>query len=160
MNYLNKEFVKSYKFSTVQDPKCGNLVSTTERINGNTYLVSTRANTTTVVGNLYKVMDPSEKQFNYVLLCGVSYQNLTENPTDLDTELEVAAIRAQMRPQAVMYFEDILDDTQFENIAKIYDKPVYLIMTQTSNNSSKEYEKELSYQEKMDALNYAFEKYN
>ena len=109
-----------------------------------------------MVGNVYK-LDPSDEQpNNYMLLCGVSYQDPDDyNPND-EQETEVAAIRAQLRPQIIMYFNDMVDEETFNKIGYI----MYLQNLTPMNPKVEKVSIRLSQDEKDNALNYAFEKYN
>ena len=109
-----------------------------------------------MVGNVYK-LDPSDEQpNNYMLLCGVSYQDPDDyNPND-EQETEVAAIRAQLRPQIIMYFNDMVDEDTFNKISYV----MYLQNLTPMNPKVEKVSIRLSQDEKDNALNYAFEKYN
>lgn len=157
MNKLTKELVATYKFTSIgninyyQEP-----VEFKERINGIDYYAHVPRTNITVVGNVYK-LDPSDEQpNNYMLLCGVSYQDPDDyNPND-EQETEVAAIRAQLQPQIIMYFNDMVGEYTFNNIS--YE--MYLQNNTPMNPKVEKVSIRLSQDEKDDALDYAFEKYN
>ena len=156
MNKLTKELVATYKFASTDADFYKAPVELYERINGFDYCARVPRTNITVVGNVYK-LDPSDEQpNNYMLLCGVSYQDPDDyNPND-EQETEVAAIRAQLRPQIIMYFNDIVDEETFNNIS-------YVMYLQNHTPRHPKVEKvsiRLSQDEKDNALNYAFEKYN
>lgn len=156
MNKLTKELVATYKFTSADSDFIMAPVELYERINGFDYYAHVPRTNITVVGNVYR-LDPSDEQpNNYMLLCGVSYQDPDDyNPND-EQETEVAAIRAQLRPQIIMYFNDMVDEETFNNIS-------YVMYLQNHTPMSPKVEKvsiRLSQDEKDNALNYAFEKYN
>ena len=119
MNKLTKELVATYKFASTDADFYKAPVELYERINGFDYCARVPRTNITVVGNVYK-LDPSDEQpNNYMLLCGVSYQDPDDyNPND-EQETEVAAIRAQLRPQIIMYFNDMVDEETFNNISYV-----------------------------------------
>ena len=101
MNKLTKELVATYKFASTDADFYKAPVELYERINGFDYCARVPRTNITVVGNVYK-LDPSDEQpNNYMLLCGVSYQDPDDyNPND-EQETEVAAIRAQVEKYVV-----------------------------------------------------------
>lgn len=156
MNKLTKELVATYKFASADSDFILEPVELYERINGFDYYAYVPRTNITVVGNVYKI-DPSDEQpNNYMLLCGVSYQDPDDyNPND-EQETEVAAIRAQLRPQIIMYFNDMVDEETFNKIGYI----MYLQNLTPMNPKVEKVSIRLSQDEKDNALNYAFEKYN
>ena len=156
MNKLTKELVATYKFASADSDFILEPVELYERINGFDYYAYVPRTNITVVGNVYK-LDPSDEQpNNYMLLCGVSYQDPDDyNPND-EQETEVAAIRAQLRPQIIMYFNDMVDEETFNKIGYI----MYLQNLTPMNPKVEKVSIRLSQDEKDNALNYAFEKYN
>ena len=156
MNKLTKELVATYKFASTDVDFYKAPVELYERINGFDYCARVPRTNITVVGNVYK-LDPSDEQpNNYMLLCGVSYQDPDDyNPND-EQETEVAAIRAQLRPQIIMYFNDMVDEETFNNISYV----MYLQNHTPMNTKVEKVSIRLSQDEKDNALNYAFEKYN
>ena len=156
MNKLTKELVATYKFASTDADFYKAPVELYERINGFDYCARVPRTNITVVGNVYK-LDPSDEQpNNYMLLCGVSYQDPDDyNPND-EQETEVAAIRAQLRPQIIMYFNDMVDEETFNNISYV----MYLQNHTPMNPNVEKVSIRLSQDEKDNALNYAFEKYN
>ena len=156
MNKLTKELVATYKFTSADSDFILEPVELYERINGFDYYAYVPRTNITVVGNVYKI-DPSDEQpNNYMLLCGVSYQDPDDyNPND-EQETEVAAIRAQLRPQIIMYFNDMVDEETFNKIGYI----MYLQNLTPMNPKVEKVSIRLSQDEKDNALNYAFEKYN
>ena len=156
MNKLTKELVATYKFASTDADFYKAPVELYERINGFDYCARVPRTNITVVGNVYK-LDPSDEQpNNYMLLCGVSYQDPDDyNPND-EQETEVAAIRAQLRPQIIMYFNDMVDEETFNNISYV----MYLQNHIPMNPKVEKVSIRLSQDEKDNALNYAFEKYN
>ena len=156
MNKLTKELVATYKFASTDADFYKAPVELYERINGFDYCARVPRTNITVVGNVYK-LDPSDEQpNNYMLLCGVSYQDPDDyNPND-EQETEVAAIRAQLRPQIIMYFNDMVDEETFNNISYV----MYLQNHIPMNPKVEKVSIRLSKDEKDNALNYAFEKYN
>lgn len=156
MNKLTKELVATYKFTSTDDDFYKEPVELKERINGFDYYAYVPRTNITVVGNVYKI-DPSDEQpNNYMLLCGVSYQDPDDYDLNDEQETEVAAIRAQLRPQIIMYFNDMVDEETFNKIG-------YIMYLQNLTPMSPKVEKvsiRLSQDEKDNALNYAFEKYN
>ena len=156
MNKLTKELVATYKFTSAGSGFYPEPVELCERINGFDYYARVPRTNITVVGNVYK-LDPSDEQpNNYMLLCGVSYQDPDDyNPND-EQETEVAAIRAQLRPQIIMYFNDMVDEETFNKIGYI----MYLQNLTPMNPKVEKVSIRLSQDEKDNALNYAFEKYN
>lgn len=156
MNKLTKELVVTYKFTSTDADFYKEPVELKERINGFDYYAYVPRTNITVVGNVYK-LDPSDEQpNNYMLLCGVSYQDPDDyNPND-EQETEVAAIRAQLRPQIIMYFNDMVDEETFNKIGYI----MYLQNLTPMNPKVEKVSIRLSQDEKDNALNYAFEKYN
>ena len=156
MNKLTKELVATYKFTSADSDFILEPVELYERINGFDYYAHVPRTNITVVGNVYK-LDPSDEQpNNYMLLCGVSYQDPDDyNPND-EQETEVAAIRAQLRPQIIKYFNDMVDEETFNNISYV----MYLQNRTPMNPKVEKVSIRLSQDEKDNALNYAFEKYN
>lgn len=156
MNKLAKELVATYKFTSTDSDFILTPVELYERINGFDYYAHVPRTNITVVGNVYK-LDPSDEQpNNYMLLCGVSYQDPDDyNPND-EQETEVAAIRAQLRPQIIMYFNDMVDEETFNSISYV----MYLQNNTPMNPKVEKVSIRLSQDEKDNALNYAFEKYN
>ena len=156
MNKLTKELVATYKFTSAGSGFYPEPVELCERINGFDYYARVPRTNITVVGNVYK-LDPSDEQpNNYMLLCGVSYQDPDDyNPND-EQETEVAAIRAQLRPQIIMYFNDMVDEETFNSISYV----MYLQNNTPMNPKVEKVSIRLSQDEKDNALNYAFEKYN
>lgn len=156
MNKLTKELVATYKFTSTDADFYKEPVELKERINGFDYYAYVPRTNITVVGNVYK-LDPSDEQpNNYMLLCGVSYQDPDDYDLNDEQETEVAAIRAQLRPQIIMYFNDMVDEETFNKIC-------YIMYLQNLTPMSPKVEKvsiRLSQDEKDNALNYAFEKYN
>lgn len=156
MNKLTKELVATYKFTSADSDFIMAPVELYERINGFDYYAHVPRTNITVVGNVYRLNPSDEQPNNYMLLCGVSYQDPDDyNPND-EQETEVAAIRAQLRPQIIMYFNDMVDEETFNNIS-------YVMYLQNHTPMSPKVEKvsiRLSQDEKDNALNYAFEKYN
>lgn len=156
MNKLTKELVATYKFASADSDFILTPVELYERINGFDYYAHVPRTNITVVGNVYK-LDPSDEQpNNYMLLCGVSYQDPDDYDLNDEQETEVAAIRAQLRPQIIMYFNDMVDEETFNKIC-------YIMYLQNLTPMSPKVEKvsiRLSQDEKDNALNYAFEKYN
>lgn len=156
MNKLTKELVATYKFTSTDADFYKEPVELKERINGFDYYAYVPRTNITVVGNVYK-LDPSDEQpNNYMLLCGVSYQDPDDYDLNDEQETEVAAIRAQLRPQIIMYFNDMVDEETFNKIG-------YIMYLQNLTPMSPKVEKvliRLSQDEKDNALNYAFEKYN
>lgn len=156
MNKLTKELVATYKFASADSDFILTPVELYERINGFDYYAHVPRTNITVVGNVYK-LDPSDEQpNNYMLLCGVSYQDPDDYDLNDEQETEVAAIRAQLRPQIIMYFNDMVDEETFNKIG-------YIMYLQNLTPMSPKVEKvsiRLSQDEKDNALNYAFEKYN
>lgn len=154
MNKLTKELVATYKFTSTDADFYKEPVEL--RINGFDYYAYVPRTNITVVGNVYK-LDPSDEQpNNYMLLCGVSYQDPDDYDLNDEQETEVAAIRAQLRPQIIMYFNDMVDE-------EIFNKIGYIMYLQNLTPMSPKVEKvsiRLSQDEKYNALNYAFEKYN
>lgn len=156
MNKLTKELVATYRFTSADSDFILTPVELCERINGFDYYAHVPRTNITVVGNVYR-LDPSDEQpNNYMLLCGVSYQDPDDyNPND-EQETEVAAIRAQLRPQIIMYFNDMVDEETFNNISYV----MYLQNHTPMNPKVEKVSIRLSQDEKDNALNYAFEKYN
>lgn len=157
MNKLTKELVVTYKFTSI-----GNTnyylepAKLKERINGIDYYADVPRANITVVGNVYK-LDPSDEQpNNYMLLCGVSYQDPDDYNPNVEQETEVAAIRAQLQPQIIMYFNDMVSEHTFNSIS--YE--MYLQNNTPMNPKVEKVSIRLSQDEKDNALNYAFEKYN
>ena len=83
MNKLTKELVATYKFTSADSDFILEPLELYERINGFDYYAHVPRANITVVGNVYK-LDPSDEQpNNYMLLCGVSYQDPDDyNPND------------------------------------------------------------------------------
>ena len=156
MNKLTKELVATYKFTSADSDFILEPVELYERINGFDYYAHVPRTNITVVGNVYK-LDPSDEQpNNYMLLCGVSYQDPDDYDLNDEQETEVAAIRAQLRPQIIMYFNDMVDEETFNKIGYI----MYLQNNTPMNPKVEKVSIRLSQDEKDNALNYAFEKYN
>ena len=156
MNKLTKELVATYKFTSADSDFILEPVELYERINGFDYYARVPRTNITVVGNVYK-LDPSDEQpNNYMLLCGVSYQDPDDYDLNDEQETEVAAIRAQLRPQIIMYFNDMVDEETFNKIGYI----MYLQNLTPMNPKVEKVSIRLSQDEKDNALNYAFEKYN
>lgn len=156
MNKLTKELVATYKFTSTDADFYKEPVELKERINGFDYYAYVPRTNITVVGNVYK-LDPSDEQpNNYMLLCGVSYQDQDDYDLNDEQETEVAAIRAQLRPQIIMYFNDMVDEETFNKIGYI----MYLQNLTPMNPKVEKVSIRLSQDEKDNALNYAFEKYN
>lgn len=156
MNKLTKELVATYKFASADSDFILTPVELYERINGFDYYAHVPRTNITVVGNVYK-LDPSDEQpNNYMLLCGVSYQDPDDYDLNDEQETEVAAIRAQLRPQIIMYFNDMVDEETFNKIGYI----MYLQNLTPMNPKVEKVSIRLSQDEKDNALNYAFEKYN
>ena len=156
MNKLTKELVATYKFASADSDFILEPVELYERINGFDYCARVPRTNITVVGNVYK-LDPSDEQpNNYMLLCGVSYQDPDDYDLNDEQETEVAAIRAQLRPQIIMYFNDMVDEETFNKIGYI----MYLQNLTPMNPKVEKVSIRLSQDEKDNALNYAFEKYN
>ncbi len=94
LDYLHKDFVKAYYYTTLGTE---NNIVNNETVNGCTYVTVTEFCGTTVVGLLYRVYNPSTKSYNYVLHVGTSTQY-----DWLDTEeeeFENAHINALTNPQ-------------------------------------------------------------
>ena len=156
MNKLTKELVATYKFTSAGSGFYPEPVELCERINGFDYYARVPRTNITVVGNVYK-LDPSDEQpNNYMLLCGVSYQDPDDYNLNDEQETEVAAIRAQLRPQIIMYFNDMVDEDTFNSISYV----MYLQNRTPMNPKVEKVSIRLSQDEKDNALNYAFEKYN
>ena len=156
MNKLTKELVATYKFTSADSDFILEPVELYERINGFDYYAHVPRTNITVVGNVYK-LDPSDEQpNNYMLLCGVSYQDPDDYDLNDEQETEVAAIRAQLRPQIIMYFNDMVDEETFNKISYV----MYLQNLTPMNPKVEKVSIRLSQDEKDNALNYAFEKYN
>lgn len=156
MNKLTKELVATYKFTSTDADFYKEPVKLKERINGFDYYAYVPRTNITVVGNVYK-LDPSDEQpNNYMLLCGVSYQDPDDYDLNDEQETEVAAIRAQLRPQIIMYFNDMVDEETFNKIGYI----MYLQNLTPMNPKVEKVSIRLSQDEKDNALNYTFEKYN
>ena len=156
MNKLTKELVATYKFTSADSDFILEPVELYERINGFDYYAHVPRANITVVGNVYK-LDPSDEQpNNYMLLCGVSYQDPDDYDLNDEQETEVAAIRAQLRPQIIMYFNDMVDEETFNRISYV----MYLQNLTPMNPKVEKVSIRLSQDEKDNALNYAFEKYN
>lgn len=156
MNKLTKELVATYKFTSTGSGFYPEPVELCERINGFDYYARVPRTNITVVGNVYK-LDPSDEQpNNYMLLCGVSYQDPDDYNLNDEQETEVAAIRAQLRPQIIMYFNDMVDEDTFNSISYV----MYLQNRTPMNPKVEKVSIRLSQDEKDNALNYAFEKYN
>lgn len=156
MNKLTKELVATYKFTSTDADFYKEPVELCERINGFDYYAYVPRTNITLVGNVYK-LDPSDEQpNNYMLLCGVSYQDPDDYDLNDEQETEVAAIRAQLRPQIIMYFNDMVDEETFNKIGYI----MYLQNLTPMNPKVEKVSIRLSQDEKDNALNYAFEKYN
>ena len=156
MNKLTKELVATYKFTSTDADFYKEPVELKERINGFDYYAYVPRTNITVVGNVDK-LDPSDEQpNNYMLLCGVSYQDPDDYDLNDEQETEVAAIRAQLRPQIIMYFNDMVDEETFNKICYI----MYLQNHTPMNPKVEKVSIRLSQDEKNNALNYAFEKYN
>ena len=156
MNKLTKELVATYKFTSAGSGFYPEPVELYERINGFDYYAHVPRTNITVVGNVYK-LDPSDEQpNNYMLLCGVSYQDPDDYDLNDEQETEVAAIRAQLRPQIIMYFNDMVDEETFNSISYV----MYLQNNTPMNPKVEKVSIRLSQDEKDNALNYAFEKYN
>ena len=117
MNYTNKELVRSFDWSDFRDSR---EINKKVIINGRTYYKMGIHTATSVVGDLYKLNDPSEKQFNYVLMLGVARQHPCDTKITYEKGIEIAAINAKIDPVAVIRFPEAIDWNTFRYLAMTY----------------------------------------
>ena len=108
--FLTKEFVTSYFYDNCSLDR---FVCKPVKYMGRTYNKIGQETASTVVGNIYKVFDPSLKLNKYLMIVGVARQHPNDNVAKRDIGVEIASENAMMSPKLIS-----LDE--FKEFAKMY----------------------------------------
>ena len=118
MDYLSKEFIRTYNFSTRTygaDYMCKEF-----KFNGRTYTKCGELQEVTFVGNLYKVFDPSINRSKYMLMIGTAKQHPCDLSTSREEGLEIANTHAHENPSIVMEVQQNFDKHSFNEFCCMY----------------------------------------
>lgn len=112
---ITKEFVKSYSFNDIfhnRSDKKNNV------INGRTHIILGTNQAIGIVGNLYRMFDPSVESYKYLLLVGVGMQDVN-NPSIINEDdlYELACINAVINPTLVMNLDKELSEDNFLDLS-------------------------------------------
>lgn len=116
-NLLNKELVRSFDWSDYGQNRS---IEKRVKINGRTYYKQGTYTATSIVGDLYKVYDQSDEQFNYLLLIGVARQHPNDEKISFAEGIERAALNAKMNPNMIFKFAHKVNWDFFREIAENY----------------------------------------
>jgi len=95
LDWSNKELIEIYYYSNInQNREC----TKSEIINGRLYDKHGVDCATTVVALLYKVYDPSNKQYRNAILVGIARQNPGDLYLTYDEGIEIATENAMINP--------------------------------------------------------------
>ena len=87
---------------------------------GRTYNKIGQETASTVVGNIYKIFDPSLKLNKYLMIVGVARQHPNDNVAKRDIGVEIASENAMMSPKATIEFDRLISLDEFKEFAKMY----------------------------------------
>jgi hypothetical protein len=116
-NFLHKEFIRSFFYDNKRTDR---EFEKEEIINGRTYYKLCVATVTTLVGNLYKVYDSSDKRFKYCLIVGMARQHPNDNHVTREEGIEKASENALISPSIVMEFDHEISWPEFRDFAQLY----------------------------------------
>lgn len=111
MDYLSKELIRTYSFSTRQYG--ADYTAKEFKFNGRTYMKYGELQEVTFVGNLYKVFDPSINRNKYMLMIGLAKQHPCDLSTSREEGLDIANTHAHENPSIVMEVQKTFDDEMF-----------------------------------------------
>lgn len=114
---MTKELIRTFDWSDYKEDR---EYETEERVMGRTYVKLGQYTATTLVGNLYKVDDPSEKSFNYLLLVGVARQHPNDRAVTYKEGVETANVNANVSPVITMKLQNPIEWDDFVSIAHVY----------------------------------------
>jgi hypothetical protein len=117
MNYLEKELVRSFDWT---DYGKNRSIEKRVKINGRVYYKQGDYTVTSIVGDLYRVYDHSQEQFNYVMLIGVARQHPNDEKISFAEGIEKAALNAKMNPDMVLKFAHKVNWEYFRELAENY----------------------------------------
>ena len=115
--FLTKEFVTSYFYDNCSLDR---FVCKPVKYMGRTYNKIGQETASTVVGNIYKVFDPSLKLNKYLMIVGVARQHPNDNVAKRDIGVEIASENAMMLPKATIEFDRLISLDEFKEFAKMY----------------------------------------
>lgn len=117
MNFLDKEFVHSFFIS---DYNADREDQKEVRINGRRYIKFGTRTAICVVANLYKLTTPSNNQFRYVALLGLSRQHPCDSKINKEQGIEIAAENANTNPVGMLYFDHEVTYYEIKDIMMSY----------------------------------------
>lgn len=139
MDFLTKELVDTFTFSTINVDRSG---AYDVNINGRTYTKYGTYQAVTLVGNLYKVFDPSTNNYKKVLLVGMSKQHPCDTKISKETAYEIANENAQINPVITMQVGEFFKNYDFRNFCRDYVMTLKLSFVKTrSEIMNEEYER-------------------
>ena len=109
LDFLRKDLVETFYFTNVNDNRT---YVNREIVNGREVDVRGQVCSTTLIGLLYRVYDPSVESYKYILHVGVANQGNANTVVDVDEEYEEAYTNALMNPQIQYVIGD--DYTSFD----------------------------------------------
>lgn len=128
LDFLRKDLVETFYFTNVNDNRT---YVNREIVNGREVDVRGQVCSTTLIGLLYRVYDPSVESYKYILHVGVANQGNADAVVDVDEEYEEAYINALMNPQIQYVIGD--DYTSFDwkvfSLAILSTQPKRFVLT-------------------------------
>lgn len=118
MNYLSKEFVRTFEFDSRRNSS--DCFSKEFKLDGRTYMKLGELQRVTFVGNLYKVFDPSINQNKYMLMIGFAKQHPRDITTSREEGLEIANTHAHENPAIVMEVDKNISEESFRMMCEFY----------------------------------------
>lgn len=116
-DFLQKELVRTFFYDNCHEDR---EFEKKVIINGRTYYKQCVATVTTLVGNLYKVYDSSDKRFKYCLIVGMARQHPNDSKITREEGIENANINALISPSITMEFDHEIDWEDFRAFASWY----------------------------------------
>lgn len=95
LDFLRKDLIETFYYTNMFEDRSTEIK---EVINGREVMIKGQACTTTLIGLLYHVYDPSVKSYKYILHVGVAHQNPTNRIPNVDVEYERAYENALTKP--------------------------------------------------------------
>lgn len=117
-DYLNKEEVKSFLYTTASEDRQGSKI---ECINGRMYEKYGTYQAVTFVGKVYRVLNKEKGRHEYVLHIGLSKQHPDEGRINKQEGVEIAVENCLIDPFAIINLEkNTIKFSDFMDIVSVY----------------------------------------
>jgi hypothetical protein len=136
LDYNTKELIRTYHYNTAKEDR---YYVKQEVINGRLYAKYGIATVASMVVDLWKIYDPSVKQYKYVYMGGLSRQHPNDTKIDIEMGYEVAHENAFTNPVFTFIYNEKLSTIGVLDLMREYVKnlPIEFIRTRQEIKISK-----------------------